>query len=238
MTDVVTTKKLGNQDIASVILGQSPPSSAYNEMGGGLPFFQGKADFGTLHPTPRVWCSDGRKFATVGDILISVRAPVGDANVATGDCAIGRGIAAIRAGRRIDPWFLYFALLFSKPTLESRATGSTFASVNKATLVDLDIPFFGLNEQAAIGTFLHSLKKRSDQEGVALNTTCALKHATMRTLFTRGARGEPQKETEIGPGASELGRGSPRRTRRNWKRFDSKKGYIGVLDRWNISLAD
>ena len=199
MTEVVKTEKLGNRDIASVILGQSPPSSAYNEMGGGLPFFQGKADFGTLHPTPRVWCSDGRKFATAGDILISVRAPVGDVNVATGDCAIGRGIAAIRAGRRIDPWFLYFALLFSKPTLESLATGSTFASVNKTTLVDLDIPFFGLSEQAAIGTFLHSLIKRIDQESVALNTTCALKHTTMRTLFTRGMRGEAQKETEIGP---------------------------------------
>ena len=199
MTDVVTTEKLGNQDIASVILGQSPPSSAYNEMGGGLPFFQGKADFGTLHPTPRVWCSDGRKFATAGDILLSVRAPVGDVNVAAGDCAIGRGIAAIRAGRRIDPWFLYFALLFSKSTLESRATGSTFASVNKTTLVDLDIPFFGLSEQAAIGTFLHSLIKRIDQESVALNTTCALIHTTMRTLFTRGLHGEVQKETEIGP---------------------------------------
>lgn len=168
-------------------------------MGGGLPFFQGKADFGTLHPTPRVWCSNGRKFATAGDILMSVRAPVGDVNVATGDCAIGRGIAAIRAGPRIDPWFLYFALLFSKPTLENRASGSTFASINKATLVDLEIPFLGLNEQAAIGTFLHSLIKRIDQERVALKGTCALKHATMKYLFLRGLRGEAQKESEIGP---------------------------------------
>ena len=119
-------------------------------------------------------------------------------NVAKEDCAIGRGIAAIRAGRRIHPWFLYFALLYSKPTLQRLATGSTFASVNKATLVDLDIPFFDLEEQAAIGTFLNSFVKQIDQEGVALNATWELKQTTMRTLFESGLRGEAQKETEIG----------------------------------------
>ena len=98
MTQVITSARLGNQDVASVILGQSPPSSAYNEAGDGLPFFQGKVDFGLIHPTPRVWCNAGRKFATAGDILISVRAPVGDVNVARDHCAIGRGIAAIRPG--------------------------------------------------------------------------------------------------------------------------------------------
>ena len=60
-----------------------------------MPFFQGKADFGLLHPIPRVWCSEGKKFANAGDILISVRAPVGDVNVVTDSCAIGRGISAI-----------------------------------------------------------------------------------------------------------------------------------------------
>ena len=84
----VTSARLGEKDVAAVILGQSPPSSAYNEAGEGLPFFQGKVDFGVVHPTPRVWCDAGRKFATAGDILISVRAPVGDVNVATDHCAM------------------------------------------------------------------------------------------------------------------------------------------------------
>ena len=199
MTQAITSARLGNQDVASVILGQSPPSSAYNEAGDGLPFFQGKVDFGLIHPTPRVWCNAGRKFATAGDILISVRAPVGDVNVARDHCAIGRGVAAIRPGPLSDPWFLYFALLYAKPVLERMATGSTFASVNRTTLNDLDIPFLDKSEQAEIGLFLRSLVYQIEQEEQALHTAQALKRTAMHTLFTRGLRGEAQKETEIGP---------------------------------------
>jgi type I restriction enzyme S subunit len=192
------TVKLGEENVAEVILGQSPPSSAYNGTGHGLPFFQGKADFGLLHPIPRVWCDAGQKFAKPGDVLMSVRAPVGDVNVALGDCVIGRGIAAIRAGIRSDPWFLYFALAYSKPILESRATGSTFASVNKATLVDLDIPLPEMPEQVAIGSVLRLITEKIEQENVLITTAQDIKRASMRELFTRGLRGEPQKETEIG----------------------------------------
>lgn len=182
-----------------MLLGQSPPSSTYNEIGDGLPFFQGKVDFRRLHPVPRVWCTDGRKFAESGDILISVRAPVGDVNVATEHCGIGRGLAAVRPGPDSDPWFLYFALLHTKPTLEAMATGSTFASVNRSTLKDLDIPFFDRLTQIAIGRFLHSLIHQIEQEDQAVDTAASLKRAAMRSLFTKGLRGEPQKETEIGP---------------------------------------
>ncbi len=199
MSGAIDTVNLSDQDVAEVILGQSPPSTAYNDAGRGLPFFQGKADFGLLHPIPRVWCDAGQKFATAGDVLMSVRAPVGDVNIATGDCVIGRGVAAIRAGDRTDPWFLYFALIHSKPTLESRATGSTFASVNKTTLADLDIPFPEMAEQTIIGALLRRLVAKSEQEEAIIAAAQDLKRAAMATLFTRGLKGETQKETEIGP---------------------------------------
>lgn len=199
MSTPVPTVKLGHQDVASVILGQSPPSSAYNEVGDGLPFFQGKADFGLLHPMPRVWCRTGQKFASTGDILLSVRAPVGDVNVATHECAIRRGISAIRAGSKTDPWFLYFALLYAKPILERRATGPTFASVNKATLLNLDIPFPDKSQQSKIGVFLHNLVKQIEQERLIIAVAQDLKKAAMQTLFTHDLRGEAQKKTEIGP---------------------------------------
>lgn len=108
-------------------------------------------------------------------------------------------MAAVRPGPDSDPWFLYFALLYSKPTLETMATGSTFASVNRNTLNNLDIPFFDKLTQTAIGRFLFSLVRKIEQEDQALHTTQALKRAAMRALFTRGLRGEAQKETEIGP---------------------------------------
>ena len=198
MIGMTESVKIGDQHVASIILGQSPPSTSYNSAGKGVPFFQGKADFGLLHPIPRVWCTEGKKFATPGDILISVRAPVGDVNVATDECVIGRGISAIRAGSRSDPWFLYFALLYTKPTLESRATGSTFASVNKGTLSDLDIPFPDRLDQVEIGRFLRGLVARLEKEEAALSIARNLKRATMRQLFARGLRNEAQKETEIG----------------------------------------
>lgn len=191
--------RLGDRDVADVILGQSPPSSAYNSVRSGLPFFQGKADFGLLHPVPRIWCSAGQKFAEASDVLMSVRAPVGDVNVAVERCVIGRGIAAIRAGSRTDPWFLYFALVHSKSVLESRATGSTFASVNKATLVELELPFPPRTEQVAIGSALCSLIRNVELESALVARAQSLKVAAMRSLFTRGLRGEAQKETEIGP---------------------------------------
>ena len=196
---LVVSAKLGDPGVASVILGQSPPSSTYNETGDGLPFFQGKVDFRRLHPIPRVWCTDGRKFAKPGDILISVRAPVGAVNVATDHCGIGRGLAAIRPGSDSDSWFLYFALLYSKPNLEAMATGSTFASVNRNILNNLDLPFFDRLTQTTIGRFLRSLVHQIEQEEQAVDTTAALKRATMRLLFTCGLRGEAQKETEVGP---------------------------------------
>lgn len=199
MTTPLHSRKLGDSNIAEVILGQSPPSSAYNEAGDGLPFFQGKADFGLLHPTPRMWCNAGQKFAEPGDVLLSVRAPVGDTNIATGKSVIGRGVAAIRAGAETDPWFLYFALLYSKPTLEAQATGSTFASINKTTLHELEIPFPELGEQAMVGATLRRLVEKLEQEGNAVNTAQELKQAAMRELFTHGLRGEAQKDTEIGP---------------------------------------
>lgn len=193
------TAKLSDPGVAEVILGQSPPSSAYNERGEGLPFFQGKADFGLLYPVPRIWCDSGQKFAAKGDVLMSVRAPVGDVNKATDDCVIGRGIAALRAGKRTDPWFLFFALEYCRPILESRSTGSTFASVNKTTLEDLDIPFPDLPEQQGIGKALAFVVEKIADEDRLFTVAQDLKRAAMRALFTKGLRGEAQKDTEIGP---------------------------------------
>lgn len=130
--------------------------------------------------------------------MISVRAPVGAVNVANERCVIGRGISAIRAGERIDPWFLFFALQFSRPILESQATGSTFASINKSTLLDLSIPAPAIPVQKVIASKLLRTQKSIDHDNSVLEKTASLKRAAMRELFTRGLRGEAQKETEIG----------------------------------------
>lgn len=199
MSAAIQTVRLGDPEVAEVILGQSPPSATYNEHREGLPFYQGKADFGLVHPTPRVWCRQGSKFAKANDILMSVRAPVGDVNLAAEDAVIGRGVSAIRAAEGVDPWYLYFVLGFMKPALEAQATGSTFASVNGTTLRDLRIPLVPFDEQVAIGRTLRLLLTQLQVEESALRATAETKAAAMQRLFSQGLRGEMPKETEIGP---------------------------------------
>src|SRR5438552_10761900 len=81
--------------IAVITMGQSPPSVTYNTHGAGLPFLQGKADFTAVFPRPQVYCTEPQKVAREGAVLISVRAPVGDVNLADRRYAIGRGLAAL-----------------------------------------------------------------------------------------------------------------------------------------------
>lgn len=96
-------------DHFDVTMGQSPPGSTYNEAGDGLPFYQGRTDFGFRYPSRRVYCTAPTRFAQRGDTLISVRAPVGDANMASEHCAIGRGVAAVRH-KDGKPSFTYYAM--------------------------------------------------------------------------------------------------------------------------------
>ena len=96
------------KEIAEIIMGQSPKSEFYNTNREGLPFFQGCSEFGELYPVPKKWCTKPLKIAYVDDILMSVRAPVGDLNIADRKCIIGRGLCAIRtklnSGRFLYHW--------------------------------------------------------------------------------------------------------------------------------------
>ncbi|MFP7756214.1 restriction endonuclease subunit S [Thermodesulfobacteriota bacterium B35] len=112
-------------------MGQSPPGSTYNETGEGLPFYQGRRDFGFRFPSRRVFCTAPTRFAEPGDTLVSVRAPVGAVNMASERCAVGRGVAAIRhrSGGRS---FTYYSMhhlgnYFGK----FEAEGTVFGSINK-----------------------------------------------------------------------------------------------------------
>lgn len=180
-------------------MGQSPPSSTYNTDGIGLPFFQGKADFGYINPLPRVWCSEPSRVGSAGDILISVRAPVGDVNLATEACALGRGIAAIRASACTNKIFLFYALQFSKSRLVAASSGAIFESVNKTALYGLEIPLPPKPEQQKIAAALWKLQRAIATQDKLLKATADLKASAMQRLFTHGLRGEPLKDTEIGP---------------------------------------
>ncbi|NWG06123.1 MAG: restriction endonuclease subunit S [Chloroflexi bacterium] len=141
-------------DVAQVIMGQSPPSSTYNTVGEGLPFYQGKTDFGDMYPTPRVYCTEPSRIAEAGDILISVRAPVGPTNISREKSAIGRGLSVIRVGEKLDRDFLLYFLRFYEPELAKAGTGSTFAAIAREDLETIKIPLPPLTEQKRIASLL------------------------------------------------------------------------------------
>ena len=135
---------------AYVEMGQSPPSEHYNRTGHGIPFFQGKADFGKRYPTARYWCTQPKKYAAPGDILISVRAPVGPTNVASEPCCIGRGLAALRSHNGIDRYYLLRCLEAFEHALAALGFGTTFVAINKNQLIAFVIPLPPLAEQHRI----------------------------------------------------------------------------------------
>ena len=149
------------KDVCQLVMGQSPSSESYNSEGEGLPFYQGNADFGEVSPTPRVWCTDPKKVADKGDILISVRAPIGAVNIANEDCCIGRGVAAIRPkDDAVSTEFLKHQLLASRKKLESMGTGSTFKAVGKKAMSEFCVSVYPKNVQTEIG---HQLDWVTDQ---------------------------------------------------------------------------
>lgn len=128
------------EDVCEITLGQSPPGSTYRNQPCGLPFFQGKADFGDLHPTPTTWCVAPKKVAEVGDILISVRAPVGPTNIANVKCCIGRGLASLRCRKDVHRDFMLLGLKLYETDLATQGSGSTFAAITGSQLRAFEMP--------------------------------------------------------------------------------------------------
>ncbi len=138
------------KDCCTIIAGQSPESKYYNTDGVGVPFFQGKADFGKLYPTVRIYCSHPTKIAEKDDILLSVRAPVGPTNLSPGRVCIGRGLAAIRPSSEINLRYLLHYFRFFEAKLSAQGTGTTFKAITQATIKNLDVPVPPLPEQERI----------------------------------------------------------------------------------------
>jgi type I restriction enzyme S subunit len=142
------TKSLG--EVCEVVAGQSPQGRYYNSEGEGLPFYQGKKEFGEKFlGAPTTWTTQATKRATSGDVLMSVRAPVGPVNFATEDICIGRGLAAIRSSHALNRDFLFYALLNLQPRIAGRE-GAVFASISKPEIEKLRIPVPSLRAQQRI----------------------------------------------------------------------------------------
>jgi len=128
--------KIGSfSDEFKIIMGQSPPGETYNEIGNGIQFFQGRTDFGNRFPIQRVFCTEPKRIAEKFDTLLSVRAPIGDLNMASEKCCIGRGLAAIRS---IYKSYAYYKTSSLKPIFKIfEAEGTVFGALTKNHFLNL-----------------------------------------------------------------------------------------------------
>jgi type I restriction enzyme S subunit len=162
-------------EVATVQMGQSPPGKTYNTAGDGLPFFQGKAEFGEDSPVAIKWCSQPLRIAEAGDVLLSVRAPVGPTNFATERCCIGRGLAAIRGKpTQCNQSYIRYFLRRFEVDIAARGIGSTFAAINRTDIERLQIPVPPLAEQERMVALLdeadelRKLRAQADRRTVDL----------------------------------------------------------------------
>ena len=148
-------------DIADISMGQSPLSQSYNIYKKGLPFYQGKTEFGDIYiKEPIIYCNSPIKIVEKNDILMSVRAPVGDVNIATQKSCIGRGLASIRA-KKVDYLYLFYLLKEQKIKIEKMGVGSTFKAINKNNISSLQIPIIEMSKQNRIKKYLLLIEKLS-----------------------------------------------------------------------------
>jgi type I restriction enzyme S subunit len=153
-------------NLSTIEMGQSPDSRSYNSEGKGLPFFQGKAEFQAAFPEIRKWCSEPTKVVERGDILLSIRAPVGPTNIAPEKSCIGRGLAGIRAETGVNQSYLYYFFKNIEPWLSEQGTGSTFAAISGQFVREISCPVAPSAEQTRIVAKLEELLSDLDA-GVA-----------------------------------------------------------------------
>ncbi len=144
----------------NLTMGQSPPGYTYNEDGEGMPFFQGRTDFGFRYPENRRYCTDPKRIAQADDTLVSVRAPVGDINMAWEKCCIGRGVAALRHKSGSSSFTYYAVGALQRQIQQYEHTGTVFGAITRKQFDSLKIVEPAPDIACAFGAYALSLDER------------------------------------------------------------------------------
>ncbi len=226
-----TWKTVRLEDIAGINMGQSPPSSSYNRDGIGPPFYQGKAEFGAMFPLPVKWCTEPKKTALSGDVLMSVRAPVGPTNLCQEQSCIGRGLAALTASDGLSNRYLLYFLRSTESEIASLGTGTTFKAVSGKVLKDIQVPLPPVAEQKRIVAKIEELFTRLDAGGEALQKVKAqikrYRQAVLRDAFT-GKLTAKWRNEELQDPNSELNREPADKLLKRMKGMMARQGKLGL----------
>lgn len=160
-------------DISDVTMGQSPSGSSYNEDGNGIVFFQGRAEFGFRFPTQHLFTTEPKRMAQENDVLMSVRAPVGDLNVAREDCCIGRGLGAIHSNDGHQSFVLYTAFSLRQQLDVFNGEGTVFGSINRDALNSMPItipPMELIDEFESLVSPMDAIIRNNHEENLRLQS--------------------------------------------------------------------
>ena len=182
--DVKSCNQVSLKDIANITMGQSPAGNSCNENNEGIVFYQGRAEFGFRFPTRRLFTTEPKRMAKAGDILLSVRAPVGDINLAYEDCCIGRGLSSIQSKTGESSFLLYTLRYLNDQFQVFNAEGTVFGSINKDQLNNFQInlpPKDKINEFESIVRPMDDLIRKNFEENQILNN---LKESLLLYFFS------------------------------------------------------
>lgn len=180
-------KVLSVECLSEIIMGQSPSSSDCNDFGDGIPFYQGNGEFGSKYPALKYWTTKPTKIVQPNDILMSVRAPVGDLNYSDNVCCIGRGLCAIRPNKNTNLNYIFYCLKKSVARLKRLEQGSTFTAVNKSDIKTFLIPIPPLSEQRKIAVILSTVDDAIEKTDAIIEETKQLKKGLMQIFFVNRA---------------------------------------------------
>lgn len=193
---------------SNIIMGQSPKSESYNKKHRGVPFLQGRTTFGDKYHEIDTWCTEPKRYADKGEVLMSVRAPVGDVNISTMKLCIGRGLASLSM-KNGNNEYLYYLLKNYVEVINSKSSGTVFSSINKNDIEALKLPFANDIEQKAISNILSSLDEKIELNNQMNKTLEEMAQALFKRWFVDfefpNEEGEPYKSSGGEMVDSELG---------------------------------
>lgn len=187
-------KKLGEE--CYIVMGQSPESKTYNSKKEGTPFLQGRKTFGRIYPYINTWTTQPIRIGKKGSILFSVRAPVGDVNIATEEICIGRGLASISMKNKHN-LYLYYLLLNNRENIKNMSTGTVFESINRSELENLVLKFHEEEEQCKVEKLLGCMDKKIELNNKMNNNLYNQMEALYKEYFIDNIKKEEWKKTNI-----------------------------------------
>lgn len=181
------------REVCDITMGQAPDGESYNDRGSGWPLIAGAGDFGVLHPAPKKYTTTATRLTAQGDIVLGIRASIGEKVLADGEYCLGRGVAGLRPKPQLDSRFLWHWLTLASPTLVGKARGATFKQVNKDDIGELELKLPALAQQRRIAAILDQADALRAKRRKALAQLDKLTHAIFVEVF-----GDPQDQIDGG----------------------------------------